>query len=126
MHVDIAPLTATVADRGGTREVPDPGLVAKIPFRQRPHGTDVHNVRRVGIVEYLAGVEPELGPVPAIEDAELAGPGDLVGETHAPGTEDTALLVQHHMGAKRHGLLLLDLVLSEPRVVEPEVHVEVL
>ena len=35
-------------------------------------------------------------------------------------------LVQHHMGAEFHGLFLFDLVLPEARVIEPEVHVEIL
>src|SRR6185503_18061553 len=102
----VAPLAATVADRGGAREVPDAGFETEVPLSQCTHGTDIHHVSRVAIVEFSAGVNPQLGVVPAIEDAELAGLGNLVREAHATRAEDAALLVQHHMGAECHGLVL--------------------
>ena len=126
VEIHVAALAASVADSGGGGEVPDPGFETKIRLGQGPHGTDVHYVGRVGIVEYLAGAKSQLGLVPAVEDAELAGPGDLVCEAHAAGAEDAAFLIQHHVGAEFHGLSLFDLVLPEARVIDPEVHVEVL
>ena len=95
------PWRAAVADRRGAREVPDPGLEAEVPLGEGSHRADVDDVARVGIVEPLARIEPQLGPVAAVENAELAGLGDLVGEAHAAGAEDAALLVQHHVRAER-------------------------
>src|SRR5262245_37469512 len=74
----------------------------------------------------MAVAHAHLGMVPAIEDAELASLGNLVGETHAPRAENAALLVEHHMGANRDGFMLLDLLFPKPRVVEAEVQVEIL
>src|SRR5262249_32856219 len=74
----------------------------------------------------LAGIEPDLRTVAAIEDAELPGLRDLVGKTHAARAQDAALLIEDHVRADRFGFLLLDFLLSEPGIVEPDVHVEVL
>ena len=115
VDVHVASLRAAVADRRGAREIPDPGLEAEVPLGERSHRADVHDIARVGIVELLTRIEPQLGPVPAVEDAELAGLGDLVREAHAARAQDAALLIQHHVRADRHRLLLLDLLLPEPR-----------
>src|SRR5262245_27919962 len=126
MNVHIAPLCAAVADGWSAREVPHACLEPEIAIRQRADRTDVNDVARVRIVEILARIEADLGPIASIEDAEFPGLRDLVRETHAARAQNAALLIEHHVRADRHGLLLLDLLLPEPRIVEPEVHVEVL
>ena len=83
VHVDIASLATAVTDGGCTREVPDPGLEAEVFFGQGSDRTDVDHVGRVGIVEYIAGVDSQLRSVSAVEDPELARLGDLIGESHA-------------------------------------------
>src|SRR5439155_5568897 len=126
MDRHVAALAAAVTDRGGAGEVPDSRLETEVALGQCAHWTDIHDIRRVAIVEFLARVDAQLGAVPALEDAELPGLGNLVGEADAAGAEDTALLVQHHMGTQYHGLVLFDLLLPEPRVIEPEVQIEIL
>src|SRR5712692_5288150 len=126
MDVHIAPLHAAVAHRWGAREIPDSRFETEIHFGEGSHRADVHDIGRVGIVQPLTGIESQLSPVPSVKNAELRGLGDLVRKTHAAGTQDAALLVQHHVRANGHGLLLLDLLLPKPGVVKPEVHVKVL
>src|SRR5712692_5861210 len=126
MDVHIAPLRAAVAHRWGAREVPDSRFETEILLGEGPDRADVHDIGRVAIVQPLTGIESQLSPVPSVKNAELPGLGDLVCKTHAAGTQDAALLVQHHMRANGDGLLLLDLLLAKPGVVKPEVHVKVL
>ena len=126
VHIHVAALAATITDRRGAGEIPDSGLETEVAFGQRTNGTDIHNVRGVTVVELASGVDPQLRVIPAIEDSELAGLRDLVGEAHAPGTEDATLLVQHHVRAQCDGLVLLDLLLPEPRVIKSEVQIEIL
>src|SRR5439155_13687619 len=110
VQIDIAPLAAAVADRGRAGEIPNPGFETEIPLRQSAHRTDVHDVCRVGVRQRTSGKNPHFAVVATIENAELAGPGDLVGKADTAGAEDTALLIQHHMGTEWNGLMLLDLV----------------
>src|SRR5947208_15650444 len=126
MGVHIAALRAAVADGRSAREIPDPCLESKFAIGQGANRTDVDHVARVRIVEILARIERHLGLVAAIEDAELAGLRDLVGETNAARAQDAALLIEHHVRSDGDGLLLLDLLFSEPGIVEAEIHVEVL
>ncbi|MBM2836943.1 MAG: hypothetical protein HW409_1132 [candidate division NC10 bacterium] len=126
MDIDVAPLRAAVAHRRRAREVPHPGLETKILLGEGSDRADVDDVARVRILQTLTRIEAQFSPVPSVENPELACLGDLVGEAHAAGAKDAAFLVQHHVGADGHGLLLLDLLLSKPGIVEPEVHVEVL
>ena len=126
MDVHIAALCATVADGRGAREVPDPCLESKVAIGKGANRTDVDDVARVRIVELLAGIESDLRPVASIEDAELAGLRDLVGEPDAARAQDAALLIEHHVRTDGYSFLLLDLLFSEAGIVEPEVHVEVL
>src|SRR4029077_6530683 len=74
-------------------------------------------------LEGLAREEPDLGVIAPVEDAELAGAGHLVAETHAAGAEDAALRVQHDVGPERPRLRLVDLLVGHARVVEPVPHV---
>src|SRR5262249_20915605 len=126
VQIDVASLAAPVANRRRAGEIPDPRLKTEIALGERTHGADIHHVRRVAIVQLGAGVEPQLGVVSAVENSELAGMRDLVGEAHTTGTEDTALLVEHDVRAERHGLVLFDLLLAKSRIVETEIEVEVL
>ena len=126
MDVHVARLGAAVAHRWGAREVPDSRFETEILLGEGPDRADVHDVGRIRIVQPLTGIKSQLSSVPSVKNAELPGLGDLVRKTHATGTQDAPLLVQHHVRANGHGLLLLDLLLPEARIVEPEVHVEVL
>ena len=126
MQVHIAPLTAAIAHGRRAREIPNPGLETEIPLGQCAHRADVHHVRGVRILERRTWKNPDLAVVSAIENAELAGLGDLVGKAHAAGAENATLLIQHHMRTERHGLMFLDLLLLESRIVEPEVEIEIL
>src|SRR5207247_5471783 len=102
------------------------GLEVEIALGEGADGTDVYHVRRVAIVQLMTGADADLGVVAAIEDAELAGLGDLVGEAHTAGAEDASLLVEHDMRPERHGLVLLHLLFAEARIVQAEVEVEIL
>src|SRR5438128_4525558 len=126
MQVHVAPLTAAIAHGRRAREIPNPGLETEIPLGQCAHRADVHHVRGVRILERRTWINPDLAVVSAIENAELAGLGDLVGKAHAAGAENATLLIQHHMRTERHGLMFLDLLLLESRIVEPEVEIEIL
>src|SRR4030095_4336521 len=53
MDVDIAYLGAAVAHRRSAREIPDPGLEAKISVGKGSHGAYIHDVARLGIIELL-------------------------------------------------------------------------
>src|SRR5712692_9359838 len=110
MDVHVASLRAAVAHRWRAREVPDPGIETEILFGESADRADVHDIGRVGIFQPLAGIEADLSSIPSIKNAELSRLGDLVGETHAAGAEDAPLLIEHHVGADGHGLLLLDLL----------------
>src|SRR5262249_10077216 len=98
----------------------------KVPLSESAHGTDVHDIRRVAVIEFHARIDPQLGVVSAIEDAELAGLRDLIREAYASRAQDAALLVQHHVGTECHGLVLLHFLLAKPRIVEPEVQIKIL
>jgi hypothetical protein len=67
--------------------------------------------------EYLfSRVLPGKSPIskwsPPVEDAELAGAGHLVAEAHAARAEDAALRVQDDVGAERHRLGLVHLLVD--------------
>src|SRR5437867_12761380 len=103
MQVHIAPLTAAIAHGRRAREIPNPGLETEIPLGQCAHRADVHDVRGARILERRTWKNPDLAVVSAIENAELAGLGDLVGKEPAAGGENGTLLMQHQMRTERSG-----------------------
>src|SRR5436190_2249284 len=123
VDVDVAAARAPGTDGLRRVEIPDAHLEAEVPVGQRAHGTDVHDVARVVVLEILTREEADLRAVAAAEDAELAGAGDLGAEAHAARAEDAALGVQHHVRPERHRLWLVDLLVGHPRIVEPVLHV---
>ena len=123
VDLDVAPARAAVADALGGVEVPHPHLEAEVAVGERAHRADVDDVARVGVLQRRAGEEADLGVVAALEDAQLAGAGDLVAEPHAARAEDAALGVQDDVGPQRHRLGLVDLLVGHARVVEPVLHV---
>src|SRR5205823_789799 len=123
VDVDVAAARAPGTDGLRRVEIPDAHLEAEVPVGQRAHGTDVHDVARVVVLEILTREEADLRAVAAAEDAELAGAGDLVAEAHAARAENAALGVQHHVRPERHRLWLMDLLVGHPRIIEPVLHV---
>src|SRR5690606_39323889 len=71
-------------------------------------------------------VGSDLAPVAAIDDVELAGPGDLVAEADAACAEDAALRVQDDPLSDPHYFALVHLGSVEPALVLPVGHVIVL
>src|SRR5256885_7220808 len=121
--LDVAAARAPRADRRRGVEIPDAQREAKVAVGQGAHRADVHHVAGVLVDELLTREEPDLRVVAAVEDPELARPGDLVAEPHAARAEDAALGVQHDVRAQRHGLRLVHLLVPHARVVEAVSHV---
>src|SRR5207247_8441292 len=94
MQVYVAPLTAAIAHGRRAREIPNPGLETEIPLGQCAHRADVNHVRGVRILERRTWINPDLAVVSAIENAELAGLGDLVGKNHEAGAKNQKTLNQ--------------------------------
>ena len=123
VDLDIAPAGAAIAHRLGRVEVPDAHLEPEVAVGERAHRADVDHVARVLVLEGLAGEEADLGVIPAVEDAELAGARDLVAEPDAARAQDAALRVEDDMRPQRHGLGLVHLLVGHPRIVEAVAHV---
>src|SRR4029434_1641321 len=92
------------ADRRRVLEIPDAGLEPELLERERPDRADVHDVPGIGVVELLPGEDPDLRPLAALEEPQLAGLGHLVAEADAPAALDAPLLVEQHVRADVHRL----------------------
>src|SRR5256884_8931793 len=82
---------APPAHRRRAVAIPDTHREAAVAVGQGAHRADVHHVAGVLVDELLAREEPDLRVVAAVEDPELARPGDLVAEPHAARAEAAAL-----------------------------------
>ena len=61
--------------------------------------------------------------IAAVEDAQLASPGDLVAEADAARAKDAALGVQDYVGSEGDRLGLVNLLVHHPGLVEAVLHV---
>jgi hypothetical protein len=119
---DVAAARAPRADRGRVAEVPDPRLEAELLERERAHRTEIHDVPRVRVVEALAGEDPDLAALAALEEPELAGLRDLVAEADAAAALDAALLVERDVRPDVHRLRERQLRLSVAADTGPVLH----
>src|SRR5262249_33949739 len=78
---------------------PHPRLEAELVQGERAHRTQVDDVAGVRVVEPLAGEDPDLAALAALEEPELAGLRDLVAEADAAAALDAALLAERDVGA---------------------------
>ena len=100
----------------GLLQEPDAHLEAEVRARQRTDGADVDRVERVVVLELLARVAGERAVASAVGEAEDVVLRDILGEAHAAGAEDAALVVQRHPRPELRALRLHVLLLDEPRV----------
>src|SRR5258705_6556733 len=110
---DVAPRPAARADAPRLLEEPHAHLESKILGRERAHGTDVHGVERVVVVERFAGKRRDRVEAPAVHDAERVVARDVFGEPNAARAENTAFGIEHDARAEVHALGFVNLRLDE-------------
>ena len=93
--LDVAAVGAARADAFGLVQEPHAHLVVKVLAEERADRADVGGADRVVVGERLVGKDVDHRLVAEIEDAELAGLGDLLTEAYAATAEDAAFLIEH-------------------------------
>ena len=104
LHGDVAAHLAAGAERRLLVEVPDALGEAEAGRGQGAHRADVHHAGGERVGQLLARERADLDARAAVEEAELAGARDLLGEADAARALDAAVHVEDDVGAERDAL----------------------
>ena len=112
---DLRVATAAALGAEGVRLLHEPHahLEPEIVRSQGAHGTDVHGVERVVVLQTTPGMHCQRGVRAALGEAQHWIVRDLVGETDAAAAHDAALVVQTHTRTNIDVLRLLRFVFTE-------------
>ena len=94
INPQVATRTATSANGIGLLQKPRSDFESEVYAGECTHGTDVHDVTRIRIVERLISVNCDLCGVSPVEDSDLSGFGDVTGEADTACTEDAPFAVE--------------------------------
>src|SRR4029453_3499681 len=123
---DIAPGATAGGDGRHLLEIPDTDFEAEIAIRQRAHRADVDDVSGKRVVENLVGKQCDGRMVAAIDHRQFVGLRDFLKKAHTARTFDTALAVEHNVGAENLALAVVLFSLLEAAVLPIMLHVVVL
>ena len=122
----IATSRAACADTFRFLQKPDPHLETKIAGGKRADRTNIDRVKRIVVLQPLAGMRRQHGITAAINKTEHVILRNLLAEANTARTENAALIIERHTRPEHNIFWLLHFVLEKTRLARAEIDAEFL
>src|SRR5262245_2387400 len=122
----VAASGATAADALGFLEEPAAHLETKIDRSEGADRTNIDGVKRIVVLQLLAGICGQHCITAAINEPEHVIVCNLLGETNAARAKNAAFIIERHTRPEHDVLRLLDFVLEKTRLAPTEIDTELL
>jgi hypothetical protein len=122
----VATSRAACAETFGFLQKPDPHLETKIAGGKRADRTNIDRVKRIVVLQPLAGMRGQHGITATINETKDVILRNLLTETNTAGTENAALIIERDTRPEDDIFWLLHFVLEKARLARAEIDAEFL